>query len=68
MTDKCAESPISIKMTDDMLQRIDALAGSTDTRRSELIKACIEIGLPLIEAHPFLVKIIEWQAIERNKT
>jgi predicted DNA-binding protein len=66
--DKCSESPISVKMAEELLHRIDALAGSTDVTRSELIKAAIEISLPLIEKHPFLVKILQWQEIERNKT
>jgi hypothetical protein len=45
-------NPLNIKVDDRLLQIVNNATNSLDCSLSELVRACLEIGIPVIISHP----------------
>ncbi len=55
-------NPLNIKIDDRLLGIVNSATISLDCSLSELVRACLEIGIPVITAHPDLVKLLPLKA------
>jgi len=55
-------NPLNIKIDDRLLGVVNAATNSLDCSLSELVRACLEIGIPVVTAHPDLVKLLPLKA------
>lgn len=55
-------NPLNIKIDDRLLRLVNTATISLDCSLSELVRACLEIGIPVITSHPDLVKLLPLKA------
>jgi hypothetical protein len=55
-------NPLNIKVDDRLLQIVNNATNSLDCSLSELVRACLEIGIPVIISHPDMVKLLPFRA------
>lgn len=55
-------NPLNIKIDDRLLKIVNTATISLDCSLSELVRACLEIGIPVITSHPDLVKLLPLKA------
>lgn len=51
-------NPLNIKVDDRLLQIVNIATNSLDCSLSELVRACLEIGIPVITSHPDMLKLL----------
>lgn len=51
-------NPLNIKVDDRLLQIVNNATNTLDCSLSELVRACLEIGIPVITSHPDMVKLL----------
>jgi len=49
----------NFKMDDEMQSKLLKAAGTLDESKSKVIRACIHLALPTLEANPLLIRLIE---------
>jgi len=55
-------NPLNIKVDDRLLQIVNSATNSLDCSLSELVRACLEIGITVIISHPDMVKLLPFRA------
>ena len=51
-------NPLNIKVDDRLLQIVNTATNSLDCSLSELVRACLEIGIPVVTSHPDMLKLL----------
>ena len=51
-------NPLNIKVDDRLLQIVNNATNALDCSLSELVRACLEIGIPVITSHPDMLKLL----------
>jgi hypothetical protein len=51
-------NPLNIKVDDRLLQIVNSATNALDCSLSELVRACLEIGIPVITSHPDMLKLL----------
>jgi len=60
-------NPLNIKVDDRLLQIINKATNELDCSLSELVRTCIEVGLPVVTTHPDMIKLLPLRASGINK-
>ncbi len=55
-------NPLNIKIDDRLLQIVNNATNLLDRSLSELVRACLEIGVPVVISHPDMVKLLPFRA------
>jgi hypothetical protein len=55
-------NPLNIKIDDRLLGIVNTATIALDCSLSELVRACLEIGIPVVIAHPDMVKLLPFRA------
>lgn len=55
-------NPLNIKVDDRLLHIVNTATNLLDCSLSELVRACLEIGIPVITSHPDMVKLLPFRA------
>ena len=51
-------NPLNIKVDDRLLQIVNNATNTLDCSLSELVRACLEIGIPVITSHPDMLRLL----------
>lgn len=62
-----AETSITFKTTDQMEQALQKVCYQNDRNKSEVIRACITIALPVLVANPSLIYRLDFSELKLNK-
>jgi hypothetical protein len=55
-------NPLNIKVDDRLLQIVNNATNALDCSLSELVRACLEIGIPVITSHPEMLKLLPFRS------
>jgi len=60
------EISITIKTTEEMADAISKLSFDADRNKSEIIRACICLGIPVLKSNPSLIYRLDWKEFLGN--
>jgi len=66
ITNMATDVSITFKAQEEMETAIGTIAMKADRNKSEVIRACISLALPIIQANPTLIYRIAWSEMNLN--
>ena len=52
------DNPLNIKVDDRLLALVNHATNALDCSLSDLVRASLEVGIPVLTTHPYLIRIL----------